>query len=97
MQVAHHVTLAKRLNPAAAPTRIIAVGVLAVWQPTHIKRAEHAIPTHTAACRPRRRPKALTAKSENHPPTGDSTKMARKGVAPHRPPRMTVSPRARVR
>src|SRR5882672_3258678 len=95
MQVAHHVMLLNMLNPAPAATNRIATVLFAVLHPTHTSTAEHAIPSHTAVRLPWRFPNLRTAMSENHPPTGLSRSMARYGVAPHTPPRLMVSPRAR--
>src|ERR1700675_996854 len=95
MQVAHQVMFANMLNPAPAATKVMASALFAVLHPTHTSNAEHAIPSHTAVCRPRRLPNLRTAISVNQPPTGLNSNMARYGVAPHNPPRLIVKPRAR--
>ena len=56
MQVAHQLAVAKRLNPEAPANSKIAIVLFTVCAPAQSNVAEHATPSQTADCRPRRFP-----------------------------------------
>src|SRR5579872_29011 len=77
MQAAQKVAAANMLRPAAKASMRMAANLLGEWPPLHSRTADPDMPSHTAVFLPRRRPIRRTAKSENQPPAGENTAIAR--------------------
>jgi hypothetical protein len=93
MQAAQKFAAANMVKPAANAIIGKATTVRLRWLPVYNSSAATPMPTHTAASRPFLRSEKRATRSENHPPTGDNTAIARKGDEVHAAACMRSSPR----
>src|SRR5580700_3654452 len=80
MHDAQKFAAANMVKPAAMAIIGRAITVRLRWLPVCNNKAATPMPIQTAARRPLRRSETRATRSENHPPTGDNTAIARKGV-----------------
>src|ERR1017187_3010086 len=83
MHAAQKFVAANILNPAASAIAGKAIAVIVKWLPLNSNTAASPIPTHTAVILPVLRLVRRATTSENHPPTGASTAIARNGADVH--------------
>src|SRR5579863_584926 len=68
------------VKPAANAIIGSATTVRVRWLPVYNNKAATPMPVHTATILPVRRSETRATRSENHPPTGDNTAIARNGA-----------------
>ena len=93
IQDAQKLAAPNMVKPAARAIIGSATTVSVRWLPVYNNKPAIPMPVHTATRRPVRRSETRATRSENHPPTGDNTAIARKGAEVHAAACIKSSPR----